>query len=58
MGVRENDKSYFKGKISQLQIYDVALSQRQISELTKKPEGEKLIIRASQPCYRQKESCV
>ena len=44
MGVRKNDISYFKGKISQLQIYDVALSQRQILELTKKPEGEKLVV--------------
>ena len=44
MGVRENDKRYFKGKISQLQIYDVALSQMQILELTKKPEGEELVV--------------
>ena len=58
MGVRKNDNRYFKGKISQLQIYDVALSQRQMSELPKKPEGEKFVIRVSQPCYRQKEICV
>ena len=44
MGVREEAPQYFKGKISQLQIYDVALSQRQILELTKKPEGEKLVL--------------
>ena len=44
MGVRKNDHRCFKGKISQLQIYDVALSQRQILELTKKPEGEKLVV--------------
>ena len=58
MGFRKNGKRCFKGKISQLQIYDVALSQRQMSELTKKPEGEKFVIRVSQPCYRQKEICV
>ena len=44
MGVRENDNRYFKGRISQLQIYDVALSKRQILELTKKSEGEKLVL--------------
>ena len=44
MGVRKDDNRYFKGKISQLQIYDVALSQRQILELTKKPEGERLVV--------------
>ena len=31
MGVRKNDKRYFKGKISQLQIYNEALSQQQIT---------------------------
>ena len=45
MGVIEKvDNWYFKGKISQLQIYDVALSQGQILELRKKPEGEKLVV--------------
>ncbi|KAK2548233.1 hypothetical protein P5673_031636 [Acropora cervicornis] len=39
MGVREKANNwYFKGKISQLQIYDVPLSQSQILELRKKPE--------------------
>ena len=45
MGVRENTENwYFKGKISKLQIFDVALSQRQILELRKKPKGEKLVV--------------
>ena len=41
MGVRKNDKRYFKGKISQLQIYNEALSQQQILKLATKPKGEK-----------------
>ncbi|XP_015748953.1 PREDICTED: sushi, von Willebrand factor type A, EGF and pentraxin domain-containing protein 1-like isoform X2 [Acropora digitifera] len=38
MGVRKNDKRYLKGKISQLQIYNEALSQQQILKLATKPE--------------------
>ena len=41
MGFRNNDDRYFKGKISQLQIYNEALSQQQILKLATKPEGEK-----------------
>ena len=41
MGVRKNDIRYFKGKISQLQIYNEALSQQQILKLATKPKGEK-----------------
>ena len=41
MGVRKNGKRYFKGKISQLQIYNEALSQQQILKLETKPKGEK-----------------
>ena len=37
MGARKNK---FKGKISQLQIYNEALSQQQILKLATKPEGE------------------
>ncbi|KAK2548225.1 hypothetical protein P5673_031628 [Acropora cervicornis] len=48
MGVRKNDHRCFKGKISQLQIYDVALSQRQMSELTKKPEDPYRILEFKQ----------
>ena len=33
MGVRKNDPRFFKGKISQLQIYNEALSQQQILKL-------------------------
>ena len=33
MGVRKNDTRFFKGKISQLQIYNEALSQQQILKL-------------------------
>ena len=40
MGVRKNDDRSFKGKISQLQIYNEALSQQQILKLATKPEGE------------------
>ena len=41
MGVRENDNRYFKGKISQLQIYNEALSQQQILKIATKPKGER-----------------
>ena len=43
MGVRKNDYRYryFKGKISQLQIYNEALSQQQILKLATKPKGER-----------------
>ena len=41
MGVRKNDQRFFKGKISQLQIYNEALSQQQILKLATKPKGEK-----------------
>ena len=42
MGARKNDYRYryFRGKISQLQIYNEALSQQQILKLATKPEGE------------------
>lgn len=33
MGVRDNDDRYFKGKISQMQVYDVALTQTQIQAI-------------------------
>ena len=42
MGVRKNGKRCFKGKISQLQIYNEALSQQQILKLETKPKGENL----------------
>ncbi|XP_015757834.1 PREDICTED: uncharacterized protein LOC107337224 isoform X2 [Acropora digitifera] len=38
MGVRKNDNRYFKGKISQLQIYNEALSQQQIIKIATKPK--------------------
>ncbi|XP_044181544.1 protein crumbs-like [Acropora millepora] len=38
MGVRKDDHRYFKGKISQLQIYNEALSQQQILKLATKPK--------------------
>ena len=41
MGVRKNGKWCFKGKISQLQIYNEALSQEQISKLATNPKGER-----------------
>ena len=41
MGVREKDPRYFKGRISQLQIYNEALSQQQILKLATEPKGEK-----------------
>ena len=42
MGVRKNTNYwYFKGRISQLQIYNEALSQQQILKLATKPEGER-----------------
>ena len=44
MGVRKNDIRYFKGKISQLQIYNEALSQQQILKLGTKPQGEKNLV--------------
>ena len=44
MGVRKNDNRYFKGKISQLQIYNEALSQQQILKLATKPKGEKSLV--------------
>ena len=46
MGVRKNDRRYFKGKISQLQIYNEALSQQQILKLETKPKGEKNSVQA------------
>ncbi|XP_074606932.1 uncharacterized protein LOC141859936 [Acropora palmata] len=41
MGVRKDDERYFKGKISQLQIYNEALSQQQILKIATKPKGER-----------------
>ena len=41
MGVRKDDPRFFKGKISQLQIYNEALSKQQILKLATKPKGEK-----------------
>ena len=41
MGVRKNGKAWFKGKISQLQIYNEALSQQQILKLATNPKGER-----------------
>ena len=41
MGVRKNGKACFKGKISQLQIYNEALSQQQILKLATNPKGER-----------------
>ena len=41
MGVRKNSKLCFKGKISQLQIYNEALSQQQILKLATNPKGER-----------------
>ncbi|XP_068735802.1 uncharacterized protein [Montipora capricornis] len=38
MGARLNGQRCFKGRIAQMQIYDVALSQDQIMELLKQPE--------------------
>ena len=46
MGVRKNDKRYFKGKVSQLQIYNEALSQQQIMKIATKPEGERNGVKA------------
>ena len=40
MGARKNDPWFFKGRISQLQIYNEALSQKQIMKLATKPKGE------------------
>ena len=37
---------YFKGKISQLQIYNEALSQQQIMKIATKPEGERNAVKA------------
>ena len=47
MGVRKNDYRYrcFKGKISQLQIYNEPLSQQQIMKLATKPEGERNAVK-------------
>ena len=45
MGVRENDNRYFKGKISQLQIYNEALSQQQILKIATKPKGERNAVK-------------
>ena len=44
MGAIENDNRCFKGKISQLQIYNKALSQQQILKLATKPKGEKSLV--------------
>ena len=44
MGVSKNDNQCLKGRLAQLQIYDVALSQQQILELRKKLEGEKSVV--------------
>ena len=44
MGVRKNNNRCFKGKISQLQIYNKALSQQQILKLATKPKGEKSLV--------------
>ena len=46
MGVRKNDKRYFKGRISQLQIYNEALSEEQIIKIATKPEGERNAVKA------------
>ena len=40
MGVRKTDRWAFKGKISQLQIYNEALSQQLILKLATNPKGE------------------
>ena len=49
MGVGKNDYRYrcFKGKISQLQIYNEPLSQQQIMKIATKPEGERNAVKAS-----------
>ena len=53
MGVRKNGKRYFKGKISQLQIYNEALSQQQILKLATKPKGEKTFCAGTISRYNQ-----
>ena len=48
LGVREKANNwYFKGKISQLQIYNEALSQQQILKLATKPKGEKNLVQVT-----------
>ena len=46
VGARKNDDWYFKGRISQLQIYNEALSEEQIMKIATKPEGERNAIQA------------
>ena len=41
VGARKKGIRHFKGRISQLQIYNEALSQQQILKLATKPEGER-----------------
>ena len=35
MGVRDGDSRYFKGKITRMKVYDVALNEAQIKQVTK-----------------------
>ena len=44
MGVRDNDDRYFKGKISQMQVYDVALTQTQIQSIMNYFVGKNICI--------------
>lgn len=44
MGVRDNDDRYFKGKISQMQVYDVALTQTQIQAIMSYFVGKNICI--------------
>lgn len=44
MGVRDNDDRYFKGKISQMQVYDVALTQTQIQAIMNYFVGKNICI--------------
>ena len=46
LGARKNGDRYFKGKISQLQIYNEALSQQQITKITTKPKGERNSVKS------------
>ena len=45
MGARKNGKRCFKGKISQLKIYNEALSQQQIMKIATKPKGERNAVK-------------
>ena len=47
MGVTKNNYLYFKGRISQLQIYNEALSQQQILKLATNPKGERNSVKPS-----------